>query len=70
MDIADWKKLKYNERCAIYRERDKTKLCFKKNSAAFATNNPNTLTKIDARKMLETPNAAGNALGFAKWKLL
>jgi len=68
-DTEAWKKLNYNERCAICRERDKTKLIFKKSSGGFATNSLNTSTVKDAGKMLEILNATGNALDFAICKM-
>jgi len=41
-DTEVWKKLNYDERCAIYREHDKTELSFKKGSGGFATNSLST----------------------------
>jgi len=68
-DTEAWKKLNYNERCAIYRERDKTKLIFKKRLGGFVTNSLNTSTVKDAGKMLEILNATRNTLDFAKCKM-
>jgi len=68
-DTEAWKKLNSNKRCAVYRERHKTKLIFKKSSVGFARNSLNTSTVKDTGKMLVILNATGNASDFAKCKM-